>query len=217
MKITIITSFPYLFDFFNKMPVISRFIASGSIEINIVNLKDYGVGRHKKIDDTVYGGGDGLIVRADVLGECIDSVFDPKGNGRLFLTSPRGRLFDQKMAFDIATRNKEIVIVTNRFEGIDQRIIDFYPIEEVSIGNYILFGGDIAACVMIEAICRLVPGVLNEKIINNDSLSPPFFENIECDQYTKPEIWKGIKVPEVLTSGNHKEIAKWRSKGSRSR
>jgi tRNA (guanine37-N1)-methyltransferase len=148
-----------------------------------------------------------MIIRADVLGDAIDSVISKNKNTKIIFLSPRGKKFDQNYACK-AIENKEILLICGRFEGIDQRIIDYYNIEELSLGDYIISGGELGAMILIDSCVRCLPGVLG----NHNSLDSESFSNnmLEYSQYTRPKLWKGLAVPEVLLSGNHKLIAEWR-------
>lgn len=207
MKINIITCLPNYFDS-TICSILKRSMDAGLWSLNIINIKDYGIGRHKKIDDKSYGGGCGLILRPDVLSDCIEK--NNLHKTEIFLTSPRGKTFTQTMAKKLSNK-QEITIITNRFEGVDQRVIDYYNMNQVSIGKFILLGGEAAAATIIEATIRLIDGViLNPEATKEETFSSSNF--IEHDHYTKPDIWKNIIVPSVLKSGNHKEIHNFRKK-----
>lgn len=205
-----------------EVGIIGKALNAGLWSLEIVNLYDYGFGIHKKIDDTPYGGGAGMVIMAEVLGNAINHVRDKYYNKEIdfYLMSPRGEIFNQEIARNIAgdiTQNNKInCIICGRFEGIDQRVIDFFNIRELSIGQYVLSNGDIAAMIMIDAIVRLLPGVMG----NSESGETESFSNfdgevlIEFDHYTKPAIWNNMSVPEVLLSGHHEKIKLWRKENS---
>ena len=207
MKIKIFTSLPEFFDVAD-LSILGRSLKSGLWSLELINIKEYGITGYKQIDDTPYGGGAGMILRADVIGQAIEKNIDFDKKPKVVLTSPRGAKFDQKMAEKFAKLD-ELHIICSRFEGVDQRVIDFYNLEEVSIGDYVLFGGEVAALTMIEAIVRLIPGVIPSHD-SEDSFCGVLEGKLEYDHYTRPAIWKDMSVPEVLTSGNHAEIKKWR-------
>ena len=198
----------------NAFPgVLSESILGKSLEkkkwaLEIVNLRDFGIGPHKKVDDTPAGGGAGLVLRADVIEPALEKSISNSPKGRpLVYMSPRGKRFDQTLAKKWAAA-PGIIILCGRFEGIDERILEHYDIEEISLGDFVMTGGEIAAQAMIDATVRLLPTVLG----NPDS---PLDEShssglLEYPQYTKPAEWKGQKIPETLLSGHHKNIAKWR-------
>jgi len=219
LNVTIFTSFPQFFETTAKISLLGSAIKNGRWELNIVNIRDYGITKHKTIDDTTYGGGCGMIMRPDVLGRCLDSNIDTNiKNRKLLVTSPRGQLFCQKTAEEISRECQHLYIVCNRFEGIDQRVINYYNMEEISIGNYILLGGEAAALVIIESTVRLLDGVIGKKESTQDETFCGNFKNIvEHDHYTKPSIWKDISVPKILLSGNHEEIKKWRIENGKER
>ncbi len=177
-----------------------------------VNIRDFGITKHKNVDDEAYGGGHGLIFRPDVLGNAIDSSLAKHPNAKIYYPSPRGKLLNQSLVKEII-HNKEIIIVCGRFEGIDERVIDEYNAEEISVGDYVLSGGEVAAMAMLDACVRLLPGVL----ANQDTLKSESFEEdgefggmLEPPLYTRPAVWKNRHVPEILLSGNHAAIEKWK-------
>ena len=173
--------------------------------LNVVNIRDAATDKHKTVDDTPYGGGTGMLLKPDILAKSIDQRV--KKDERIFYLSPRGKKFDQKFARDLS-KEKSISLICGHFEGVDERILDTRNIEEISIGDYVLSGGETAALVVLDSILRLLPGVLgNEKSAINET-----FENglLEYPQYTKPQIWEEKSVPEVLLSGEHAKIKDWR-------
>jgi len=173
--------------------------------LNIIDIRDAATDKHKTVDDTPYGGGSGMLLKADVLAKSLDKNL--KKGERVFYLSPKGKKFDQRLAQDLA-KDKSISLICGHFEGVDERVLNTRNIEEISIGDYILSGGEIAALVVLDSILRLLPGVLgNEKSSVDES-----FENglLEYPQYTKPQIWEKKSVPEVLLSGDHGKIKDWR-------
>lgn len=171
-----------------------------------VNIRDFGLTRHKNVDDTPYGGGAGMVLRADVLGQAIDSA--PKMP--LIYLSPRGKPLTQAKVQELA-QHKNIGIICGRFEGVDERVLQHYQIEEISVGDYILSGGEPAALILMDSIIRILPDVVgNADTHSEESFSPQNGNLLEYPHYTRPLEWNGLKVPEVLQSGNHAEIAKWR-------
>jgi len=173
--------------------------------LEVVNIRDSAEDKHKTVDDTPFGGGSGMLLKPDVLGKSIDSNI--KKSERIFYLSPKGKKFDQKIAKEIS-EEKTINLICGHFEGIDERILSTRNIEEISIGDYILSGGESASFVVIDAVLRLLPGVLGNKISKDEES----FENglLEYPQYTKPQIWEKQSVPEVLLSGDHAKIKDWR-------
>ena len=173
--------------------------------LNVVNIRDAATDKHKTVDDTPYGGGPGMLLKPDILAKSIDQRV--KKDERIFYLSPRGKKFDQKFARDLS-KEKSISLICGHFEGVDERVLDTRNIEEISIGDYVLSGGETAALVVLDSILRLLPGVLG----NEKSAIDETFENglLEYPQYTKPQIWEEKSVPEVLLSGDHAKIKDWR-------
>lgn len=209
MKIDIITIFPDMFTGIFEFGVIGKGITAELFELNIHDLRNWSENRHKQIDDRPYGGGPGMILMAEPLGKAIESLKTDKSV--VILTTPSGVPFEQEIAEHFSKEN-HLIIICGRYEGIDQRIIELYVDYEISIGSYVLSGGEIPAMVIIDAVARLIPGVIQNNSFNeNESFSDP--ENrkkLDFPQYTRPPEYKGLNVPEVLLSGNHNEIKKWR-------
>ncbi|MDC0216204.1 tRNA (guanosine(37)-N1)-methyltransferase TrmD [Candidatus Pelagibacter sp.] len=173
--------------------------------LKVVNIRDSAVDKHKTVDDKPFGGGSGMLLKADVLANSIDQ--NKKENERIFYLSPKGKIFDQKFAKELS-KEKSINLICGHFEGVDQRVLSSRNIEEISIGDFILSGGETAAFVVLDSILRLLPGVLG----NDESKNDESFENglLEYPQYTKPQIWEEKSVPKVLLSGDHSKIKDWR-------
>ena len=173
--------------------------------LDVVNIRDSAEDKHKTVDDTPFGGGSGMLLKPDILGKSIDS--NTKKGEKIFYLSPKGKKFDQKIAKDLS-KEKIINLICGNFEGVDQRILETRNIEEISIGDYILSGGESASFVVIDAVLRLLPGIIG----NDTSKNEETFENglLEYPQYTKPQIWDDKEVPEVLLSGDHAKIKDWR-------
>ena len=173
--------------------------------LNVVNIRDAATDKHKTVDDTPYGGGTGMLLKPDILARSLDRRV--KKDERIFYLSPRGKKFDQKFAKDLS-KEKSISLICGHFEGVDERVLDTRNIEEISIGDYVLSGGETAALVVLDSILRLLPGVLG----NEKSAIDETFENglLEYPQYTKPQIWEEKPVPDVLLSGDHAKIKDWR-------
>ncbi|MFY9590327.1 tRNA (guanosine(37)-N1)-methyltransferase TrmD [Rickettsia endosymbiont of Halotydeus destructor] len=183
---------------------------------DVINIRDFGITKHKNVDDEAYGGGDGLIMRPDVLGAAIDYGLSLNPGSKIYYPSPRGKLFNQSLAREMIQQDK-MIILCGRYEGIDERVIEEYNITEISVGDYILSGGEVAALTILDCLIRLLPGVL----INQNTLSSESFEQngefgglLECALYTRPENWRGRKVPDVLLSGNHRLINEWKRQES---
>ncbi len=210
MKIDAISIFP---DYFQALDLslLGKAREKNLISFTAHNLRDYTFDKHKTVDDTPYGGGAGMLMKPEPWGLALDQVLLPKSESTVIFTSPAGEPFNQKMAYELADKS-HLVFACGRYEGIDQRVIDFAAIRAdvrmVSLGDYVLNGGEVAALAMIEAISRLIPGVIG----NADSLIEESHSDglLEYPSYTKPASWRGLDVPEVLLSGNHALIAKWR-------
>jgi tRNA (guanine37-N1)-methyltransferase len=174
-------------------------------DLSVINIRDAATDKHKTVDDTPYGGGTGMLLKADVLANALDQKV--KKGERVFYLSPKGKKFDQKLAQDLS-KEKSISLICGHFEGVDERVLTTRNIEEISIGDYVLSGGETAALVILDSILRLLPGVLG----NDKSSLDETFENglLEYPQYTKPQIWEEKSVPEVLLSGDHSKIKDWR-------
>jgi len=191
-----------------KESIIKRALDAKKIQIDIVNFRDYALDKHKKVDDTPYGGGSGMVLKPEPLFDAINAVKkDLKGNTKVIFLTPQGKVFNQECAYNLS-KEENIILICGRYEGFDQRIIECLADDEISIGDYVLTGGEIPAMVVVDSVVRLVPGVLG----NIESLNKETFQDnlLEYPQYTRPEDFKGHKVPEIFLSGNHKEIENYR-------
>lgn len=208
MRLDILTLFPDMFSPL-KESIIKRATDKNAVELNIIQIRDFSNDAHKKTDDVPYGGGAGMVMTPQPLYDAIESV--KTNDCKIIYLSPRGRVFKQEIAKDIANTCKHLILVCGHYEGIDQRVIDLFNIEELSIGDYVLTGGELPAMVVADSVIRLLDGV-----ITNASLEEESFSNglLEYPQYTRPQNFKGIEVPEVLLSGHHANIAKWRREKS---
>lgn len=206
MKFDVLTLFPGMFAPMNDS-IIGRGIERGLIELNLWNIRDYAVDRHHTVDDSPYGGGAGMVMKVEPLYACIEKVRSQRPQAKVLLTSPRGVPFTQKMAHDLATL-PELIIVCGRYEGVDERVTELCIDQEVSIGDFVLTGGELAAMTIVDAVGRLLPGVLGSEDSARDE---SFTEGLlEYPQYTRPPEFQGLTVPDVLLSGNHSVIATWR-------
>ncbi|MBL0725621.1 MAG: tRNA (guanosine(37)-N1)-methyltransferase TrmD [Alphaproteobacteria bacterium] len=218
MNVVLFTVLPDLvYNFFNHS-ILSRSLSQGIWSLKVVDIKQYGTGKIcKRVDDYSYGGG-GMLMRPDILGNCIEDNIDISclnQKGKLFIyTSPRGLILNQGFAQKSATDVTDLYILCGRFEGIDQRIVEYYNIKEVSLGDFILFGGEVASFAILESIIRLLPGTISKSTLQEESFSGELHNMLEYDQFTKPQKWKGKEIPHVLLSGNHSEIKKWRLKNA---
>ena len=202
-KAKILTIFPEIFPGFLGTSLTGRALKENKWELETINIRDYAFDKHGSVDDTPCGGGAGMIMRPDVLGNAIEQNYT---QGKIIYMSPKGRPLTQQKVREVS-KEDNITIICGRFEGIDERVIEEYNIEEISIGDYILTGGEQAAMIMLDAIVRLLPGVLG----NSASTENESFEGgmLEYPQYTRPIEWKNRQVPEILLSGHHENIAKW--------
>jgi len=212
MLIDVITAFPSMVSAPLQNSIIKRALAKKLVHINIHDLRNWAKDRHQTIDDTPYGGGAGMIFKIEPLYDCLNDLIsrkeDVKGAG-IILLSPRGKVFNQKEAVKLSLCD-HVILICGRYKGIDERIKAFFPIRELSIGDYILSGGEVASLVIIEAVVRLLPGALGDI---DSALSDSFMDDLlDCDHYTRPEIFKGVSVPDVLLSGDHEKIENWRLK-----
>ena len=207
MKFDVLTLFPEMFDNL-KQSIIGRAQEKELIEINTTNIRDFSKNKHKKVDDTPYGGGAGMVMMPDVVYDAYQSVKTDKA--KVIYMSPQGKKLDQKKVEDLS-KESHLIILCGHYEGIDQRVIDKIVDEEISIGDYVLTGGEIPAMVLIDSVSRYVKGVLKEDSIKEESFSNGL---LEYPQYTRTEVFEGKKVPEVLLSGNHQNIDKWRKEKS---
>jgi len=205
----IITLFPQAFPGVLGESLMGKALKDGLWQLQTYDLRDYGIGKHKNVDDTPAGGGAGMVLRADVLEAAIkDARAAARGVMPIFYLSPRGKRIDQAMARSLA-KTDGVTLLCGRFEGVDERVLEHFGIQEISLGDFVMTGGELAAQALIDATVRLLPGVLG----NADSAVEESFSNgmLEHPQYTKPALWNDRPIPEVLQSGNHAKIAKWRS------
>ena len=208
MKVRFLTLFPEMFPSFLGCSLAGRALEKGLWSYEVVNIRDYATDAYKTVDDVPFGGGAGMVMIPDVLDRTLRAQ---KSLGRLIYMSPRGRRLTQDLVLDLA-KEQEITILCGRFEGVDERVLNAYAFEEISVGDFVLSGGEPAALTMMDAVLRYVPGVLG----NADSLSEESFANglLEYPQYTRPAVWNGVAVPDVLLSGHHKNIQDWRKNQS---
>ncbi len=206
---TVLTLFPEMFPGPLGLSLAGRALERGTWSLDVLDIRDHGLGKHRTVDDTPSGGGPGMVMRPDVLAAAIDAALAHPGRaGRpLVYLSPRGRVFDQAMARRWADAGGA-VLVCGRFEGVDERVLEARQVEEVSLGDFVLSGGEPAAIVMLDAVVRLLPGVVgDEAVLNEESFAAGL---LEYPQYTRPQNWEGREIPAVLLSGHHAEIAAWR-------
>ena len=210
MKIDILTLFPEMCNAVVNESIIGRALKAGKIDIKCTNIRDFAGNTHNKVDDAPYGGGMGMIMSAEPIYNCFMSLYDAETQQKphLIYLSPKGETFTQKKAVELSEK-EHIVLLCGHYEGIDQRVIDEIVDEEISVGDYVLTGGELPALVVADAVCRMLPGVLSDDICFEEESH--FAGTLEYPQFTRPPVWRGRAVPDVLLSGNHAEIDKWRS------
>lgn len=205
MKINILTLFPEFFEGFKSQSIIGRAVKNNLIDINVINIRDFCFDKHKQADDIPYGGEGGMVMKPEPLLRALETC-----KGKVIYTSPQGVTFNQELALKLKDED-EITIIAGHYEGIDERVVESKVDLEVSIGDFVLTGGELPAMVMVDAMARLVPNVITKASYENDS----FFNGLlDYPQYTRPAEYEGLKVPDVLMSGNHAKIKKWRIKES---
>ena len=209
MKIDVLTLFPEMFNGFKTTSIIKRAIDSGKVEINIINFRDYTPLKNGQVDDTIYGGGAGMLLRCEPIFECIKSI--RTNDSFIILLTPDGNKFNQKLAFDLKDK-KHLIFICGHYEGFDDRIRSFVDFE-ISIGDYVLTGGEIPSMIIVDTVTRLLDGVIDKESHINDSFNPNT-NLLDYPTYTKPREFMGMKVPDVLLNGNHKEIEEYRRKES---
>jgi len=207
MKFDVLTLFPEMFETINES-IIGKAIEKNLIEINTINIRDFSKDKHKKVDDTPYGGGAGMVMKPDVVYNAYSSI--KSDNAKVIYLSPKGKTLNQEKVKELAKEN-HIILLCGHYEGIDQRVLDEIVDEEISIGDYVLTGGEIPAMVLIDSVSRYVDGVITKESVEEESFSNGL---LEYPQYTRPEVFLNKKVPEILLSGHHENIKKWREEES---
>ena len=208
MKIDVLTLFPEMFAPL-RTSIIGRAVDSGKLEIIITDIRDYTLDKHRKCDDTPFGGGAGMVMMAQPVASAIEAV-DPDHKAKRIYLSPKGRTFNQSIVTEYA-KCERLLLLCGHYEGIDQRVLDLYIDEELSIGDFVLTGGEIPAMAVVDAVARYVDGVIKGESLEQESFASGM---LEYPHYTRPQEFKGLKVPEVLLSGNHAKINEWREKKS---
>ncbi len=209
MKIDVLTLFPEMFTPVTESSILGRAAESGLVDIRLTDIRDFSNDKHNKADDYPFGGGGGMVMMADPVFGALESV--EAGRKKVIYMSPRGKILDEDMIREFSVLD-EFVILCGHYEGMDQRVLDYWGIEEVSIGDYVLTGGELPAMVLIDSVARLIPGVLGNE---NSALDESVYSGLlEHPQYTKPREYRGLQVPEVLVSGNHKLISLWKFRES---
>jgi tRNA (guanine37-N1)-methyltransferase len=218
MKFHILTIFPEFFRGPFEHGVVAKARHAGRLEIQVHDLRHWTYDRHRTVDDRPFGGGEGMLLKPQPVFEAVEAILpDRTEASRVVLLSAQGRLFGQKLAEELARRD-ELLLICGRYEGVDERVAGHVADEEISIGDYVLSGGELGAAVVVDTVARLLPGVLgNEDSSRNESFSEENEGLLDCPQYTRPADYRGWKVPDVLLSGNHAEIKQWRREASRAK
>lgn len=210
MKFTVLTLFPDMMKTIFNESIIGRAVKNGLLEINVVNIRDYTTDKHRRVDDSPYGGGFGMVMACQPIVDCYRDVTQGRKVKTLYM-SPQGRVFDENAAVELSKEN-ELVILCGHYEGVDERALEILNVEEYSVGNYVLTGGELPAAIIVDAVGRLVEGVLPDPSCYEDESI--FSGLLEYPQYTRPEEYEGKRVPEILLSGHHANIQKWKKEQS---
>ena len=212
MTFTVLTLFPEFMNAFFTNGIIGRAIEQGVIQGKAVNIRDFSTDRHNTVDDRPYGGGSGMVMKPEPLEAAVESAKESAPKARVILMSPQGERFSQEKACELASLPDGVIFICGRYEGIDERVYARLVDEEISMGDFVMTGGELAAMAMIDAAARMIPGVLGS---HDSSQTDSFMDTrLEHAQYTRPETYKGMTVPEVLLSGNHEKIRQWRKRSS---
>jgi tRNA (guanine37-N1)-methyltransferase len=204
VTVTILTLFPGLFQGFLESSILGRAITRRLVTVNLIDIREYATDRHHVCDDAAYGGGPGMVMKPEPIAAALEAA--GAQSGRIVYLTPAGRLLTQKVADELA-REQALTLLCGRYEGIDQRIIDAFVTDEISVGDYVLSGGEVAAMALVDAVARLVPGVITGESLEEESFSAGL---LEYPHYTRPEVFRGTRVPEILLSGHHEKIRQWR-------
>ena len=217
LQFDILTLFPGIFEGFLSESVLKNALEAEKIRICLHNMRDWAKDKHATMDDRPFGGGPGMVLKVDRIVPCVEAVqHQQTESGRLLMLTPQGQTFNQRLAESLA-KEKRILLLCGRYEGFDERIVDLLKPEEISMGDYILNGGETAAMIIIETVMRLIPGILGDEDSNRYDSFSSGNRLLDCAQYTRPREFRGLTVPEVLLSGHHNEIARWREENIRQR
>jgi tRNA (guanine37-N1)-methyltransferase len=217
MRIDVVTLFPEMFAEYLRQSLLGKAIDNGLVHVQTHNLRDWARNKHQSVDDRPFGGGPGMVLRVEPVVECVEELQAGDGDaGHLVVLTPQGRRLEQRIVEEFATHPR-LILICGRYEGFDQRVFDILRPDEVSVGDYVLNGGEVAAMVLIDAVMRLLPGVLGDERSHHEDSFSTEQRLLECPQYTRPREYRGFGVPEVLLSGDHQRIAKWRDDQSRQR
>jgi tRNA (guanine37-N1)-methyltransferase len=203
---TILTLFPGLFEGFLESSIMARSIARGLVEVRLVDIRDFATDRHHVCDDAGYGGGPGMVMKPEPIAAAIEATLEAGGGRRIVYLTPSGQRFTQRVAGELSLE-PAVTLLCGRYEGVDQRVIDAFVTDELSIGDYVLSGGEVAAMAVVDAVARLVPGAITGESLEQESFSAGL---LEYPHYTRPEVFRAMRVPEILLSGHHEKIREWR-------
>jgi tRNA (guanine37-N1)-methyltransferase len=216
MWFDVLTLFPEMFPGYLGQSVLSAAIERGLVDIRLHNIRDWAEGRHKVVDDRPFGGGPGMVLKAEPVVECVEAVQALGAPGHLVMLTPQGRKLNQQVVEELAGKPR-LLLLCGRYEGFDDRVRQILQPDEISIGDFVLSGGELAAMVIIDTVVRLVPGVLGHEESNKQDSFSGDERLLEFGQYTRPRVYRGLEVPEILLSGNHEQIAQWRHEQSLSK
>lgn len=213
MRIDIMTLFPEMCEPFLNMSIIGRAQKNGFVTVKCHQIRDFAYDKHKRVDDTPYGGGKGMVMMAQPIYDCFESICNECDKRPLFVyMSPKGMVLNQGVIKNLAFNSQNIAILCGHYEGVDERVIEELVDMQISVGDYVLTGGELPALIFADAVCRLIPGVLSESVCFEDESH--YNRTLEYPQYTKPAVWHGKRVPDVLLSGHHENIRKWKNENS---
>lgn len=214
MRFDVLTLFPEIFSGYLGQSLLNLAIERQLVDVRLHNIRDWAHDKHRQVDDRPFGGGPGMVLKPEPVVECVEQVQQQgPGQGHLILLTPQGRRLDQPVVEELASHQR-LLLLCGRYEGFDQRVIDILRPDEMSVGDFVLNGGEVAAMVVIDAVVRLVPGVLGDEQSNKQDSFSGADRRLEFAQYTRPREFRGLEVPDVLISGNHEEIARWRARDS---
>jgi tRNA (guanine37-N1)-methyltransferase len=216
MRFDVLTLFPEMFSGYLGQSLLKRAIQAGLVEVHLHNIRDWARGKHRQVDDRPYGGGPGMVLMVRPVVECIEAVQPLAEPGQVILLTPQGRRLDQRLVEELSA-HRRLLLLCGRYEGFDERIRTILQPQEISVGDFVLNGGEVAAMVMIDTLIRLVPGVLGDEQSSQEDSFSGRNRLLEFPQYTRPPEFRGLTVPDVLLSGNHQEIARWRREQSQER
>jgi tRNA (guanine37-N1)-methyltransferase len=218
MRFDVLTLFPDMFQGYVGQSLLKQAIAKELVDVRLHNIRDWADDKHSKVDDRPFGGGPGMVLKADRIVPCVEDVQQQGvAPGHLVMLTPQGRPLRQTVVEELATQHDRIVLLCGRYEGFDERIRVLLKPDEISLGDFILNGGEVAAMAIIDAVMRLQPGALGHELSSEDDSFSSANRLLEFEQYTRPREYRGLTVPEVLLNGNHQEIAQWREQNSRER